>query len=91
MIFFVYLYQRWIYLVDDKRINEYSQVGGDGSQTIQDNKAVEDTEKEVLEKETKKVNRNSISSNINSLSSTINDCNPFERTSCESRIICIFT
>jgi hypothetical protein len=54
-----------IYLVDDKRVNEYGQVGGDGSQTIQDNKAVGDTEKEVLEKETKKTNRNGISSNIN--------------------------
>lgn len=32
VIFFVYLYQRWIYPVDDKRANEYGQVAEDESE-----------------------------------------------------------
>ena len=29
VVFLIFLYQRWIYRVDPKRINEYGQVGED--------------------------------------------------------------
>lgn len=44
VIFFVYLYQRWAYPTDDKRANEYGQVGDDDGQKQLENK---ETEKET--------------------------------------------
>ncbi|CAG8456951.1 4361_t:CDS:10 [Ambispora gerdemannii] len=39
VVFFVYLYQRWIYPVDEKRANEYGQVGSE-PETEQPNKII---------------------------------------------------
>lgn len=38
-MFFIYLYQRWIYRVDPNRVNEF---GTSGVDQMQDNKAVAD-------------------------------------------------
>ncbi|CAG8615179.1 13598_t:CDS:10, partial [Ambispora leptoticha] len=57
VVFFVYLYQRWVYPEDEKRANEYGQVGG-GSETEQPNKVVDDNDADNTEQssatETKK-------------------------------------
>ncbi|CAG8433031.1 8582_t:CDS:10 [Diversispora eburnea] len=37
VVFFVYLYQRWIYPVDDKRANEYGQVANDEDEKVDKN------------------------------------------------------
>jgi hypothetical protein len=34
IIFFIYLYQRWIYAVDMSRVNEFGQGGEDGSDAV---------------------------------------------------------
>lgn len=39
MVFFIYLYQRWIYRVDPNRVNEF---GTSGVDQMQDKKAVAD-------------------------------------------------
>ena len=33
IVFFIFLYQRWIYRVDPKRVNEFGTSGEDGSAT----------------------------------------------------------
>lgn len=40
VVFFIYLYQRWIYRVDPNRVNEFGTSGADHSQ---DNTAAVDT------------------------------------------------
>lgn len=43
MVFFIYLYQRWIYRVDPNRVNEFGTSGVDPSQ-IQNNTAAADAD-----------------------------------------------
>jgi hypothetical protein len=52
IIFFIYLYQTWIYRVDYSRVNEYGQ-GGDDAQEVEEVIEEKDGQK-VTKKETKK-------------------------------------
>jgi hypothetical protein len=52
VIFFIYLYQTWIYRVDYSRVNEYGQ-GGDDAQDVEEVVEEKDGQK-VTKKETKK-------------------------------------
>jgi hypothetical protein len=36
VIFFIYLYQTWIYRTDYARVNEFGQVGEDGDEVLED-------------------------------------------------------
>lgn len=49
LIFLIYLYQRWIYPVDKKRINEFG-FGGE------DDRAVDSAEFDIAKEEEKKTN-----------------------------------
>lgn len=42
VVFFVYLYQRWVYRVDKSRINEFGQRGSDHDDQIEDEKQKSD-------------------------------------------------
>lgn len=50
VVFFVYLYQRYVYKVDPTRANEFGQVGEDQKEENQDDKK----DKSDQKKETKK-------------------------------------
>ncbi|KAG2382482.1 hypothetical protein C9374_005062 [Naegleria lovaniensis] len=61
VIFFIYLYQRWIYPVDPKRVNEFGQTGEETHAspeqattvtTSSENQAIEDVSEDTLENTT---------------------------------------
>lgn len=43
MVFFIYLYQRWIYRVDPNRVNEFGTSGADHSKENSAQPSAEDT------------------------------------------------
>lgn len=48
IVFFIFLYQRWIYKTDPKRINEFGYSGEmetNGSAAVEGQAAIEDTQK----------------------------------------------
>ncbi|KAK9237745.1 cleft lip and palate transmembrane protein 1-domain-containing protein [Lipomyces kononenkoae] len=47
VIFFIYLYQTWLYRVDPTRVNEFGQVGEDEDEAAQGKKESEDSKEDI--------------------------------------------
>ena len=52
LIFVIYLYQRWIYKVDKKRVNEFG-FGGEDDQVVAETDATKEEENTTTEEEKK--------------------------------------
>ena len=52
LIFVIYLYQRWIYKVDKKRVNEFG-FGGEDDQAVAETDATKEEENTTTEEEKK--------------------------------------
>lgn len=56
IIFLIYVYQRWIYPVDKKRVNEFGFAGEDGNQASSSPEAITESSPEAITEEEKKTN-----------------------------------
>lgn len=48
IIFLIYVYQRWIYPVDKKRVNEFGFAGEDGNQASSSPEAITESSPEAI-------------------------------------------